>query len=213
MIPHYFSMDDDQARSFITRLGAGTLVTYDEGFHATHLPIVWDGDRILLHVARFNDQWKSDFPRPAIMTFVGADGYVSSRDYDLPEGGASASTWDYTLVTIHGTLHLHDDREWVGRAALELTAMHDADEAENMPESYVQRASRAIVGLEFVIDRFEGQAKLSQNRLPGERQRISNRLRESDCPRSHQLANDIDEAPSKATRVPYTGGLRRSLEH
>lgn len=215
MIPHYFAMTPEDARDFAIGLGSGTLVTVgdDGAFHTTHLPIVWEDDTIRLHVARFNDQWKDSFPRSAVMVFTGAAGFVTARDYDLPEGTTTASTWDYTEVTVHGTLHLRDDREWVARAALDLTAVHDAEEARDLSADYVARASRAIVGLEFVVEKIEGQAKLSQNRLPGERAKISSRLRTHGCPMSHQLADDIDAAPSTATRKPFVGGLHTKLEH
>ena len=215
MIPHYFAMSPEDARAFAIAHGSGTLVTLgdDGAFRTTHLPIVWEGETIRLHVARFNNQWKDTFPRPAVMVFTGASGFITARDYDMPEGTTTASTWDYTEVSVHGTLHAHDDRDWVARAALDLTAVHDAEEAERLSPDYVARASRAIVGLELVVERIEGQAKLSQNRLPGERQRISARLREQGCPRSAQLADDIDAAPSAATRTPYVGGLRTKLEH
>lgn len=215
MIPHYFAMSEDEAREFAMTQGSGTLVTVgdDGSFHTTHLPIVWEGETIRLHVARFNDQWKDSFPRPAVMIFTGAAGFITARDYDLPEGTTTASTWDYTEVTVHGTAHLRDDREWVAEAALDLTAIHDEEEAAHLSPDYIARASRAIVGLELVVEKIEGQAKLSQNRLPGERQKISARLREHGCPRSDQLADDIDAAPSLAKRTPFVGGLRNKLEH
>lgn len=214
MIPHYFNMDEEKARAFITEQAAGTLVTVDDDgkFHTTFLPVVFrDDTTIILHVARFNDQWKTTFPRPAVMTFAGPHGYITAQDYDLPEGTSTASTWDYTLVTVRGTLHLHDDQEWVAQAALDLTDFHDSN--EELTADYVTRASRAIVGLELRIDSIEGQAKLSQNRLPVERERIAARLEESECPRHHALATDIKAAPSTATRQPFVGGLRSKLEH
>lgn len=60
----------------------------------------------------------------------------------------------------------------------------------------------------MTIDRVDGKAKLSQNKLPSERSRISETLRARDNERARALAADVDAAPSKARRVPFVGGLR-----
>lgn len=209
MIPHYFRLDDDAALAFVARQGAGTLVTVDPDgtFRSTFLPIVLEGDTILLHLARFNDQWKTS-PSTGIMVVTGAHGHISSADYELHEGGTSASTWDYTQVTLHGDIEVHDDPQWVREAAVKLTALHDPTEAENLPEAYLDRATRAIIGMSLTITKIEAQAKLSQNKLPVERERIAARLRAKNEPMSDQLAADIEAAPSTASRVPYLGSLR-----
>lgn len=210
MIPHYFAVDDDVAMNFVREQGAGTLVTArDDGtIDATLLPIVFRDGELIMHMARFNDHWKKfDFPRKAAMIFTGAHDYITSRDYDLPEGTSVASTWDYTQVVLHGEVTVHDSREWVKQAAVDLTARWDEEEAENLEANYLDRASKAIVGLSMTIKRIEAKAKLSQNRLPGERERISKTLRKSESRRAHELADDIDAAPSTARRVPFVGGL------
>lgn len=50
--------------------------------------------------------------------------------------------------------------------------------------------------------------EVSQDKVPGERARISQSLRERDTERARALADDVDEAPSKARRVPFLGGLK-----
>ncbi|WP_054952002.1 FMN-binding negative transcriptional regulator [Flaviflexus massiliensis] len=210
MIPHYFALDDELAMEFIHEQGAGTLVTArDDGtIDATMLPIIIRDGVIIMHMARFNDHWKaSDVPRPGAHVFTGAHGFVSSRDYDLPEGTSVASTWDYTQVTIHGQVTVHDNREWVKEASVDLTRHWDEEEADSMDSKYLDRASKAIIGVSMTIDRIGGKAKLSQNRLPIERDRISTRLREQGTARAKQLADDIDAAPSTARRLPFVGGL------
>ncbi|MGO1667351.1 FMN-binding negative transcriptional regulator [Flaviflexus sp.] len=216
MNPHYFTLDREPALEFVKEQGAGTLVTAraDGTIDATVMPIVFRGDNLIMHMARFNDHWKSsDFPRAAAMIFTGAHDYITSRDYDLPEGVSVASTWDYTQVVIHGEVTVLDDREWVREAAVELTALWDKEEAENLEEKYLERASKAIVGISMTIDRIEGKAKLSQNRLPGERAKISSTLRDRGTERASKLAEDIDAAPSTARRVPFLGGLHAAKKN
>lgn len=211
MIPHYFAMDDDQAREFVASQAAGTLVTTrpDGSFDTTFLPIIWDGDVIRMHMGRANEQWSAgDFPRPAILVFTGAHGYVSAADYDLPEGMVAASTWDYTQVTLHGELAVANDSEVAREYALELSYHHEREIAEGLTDDYLRRASRAIIAVTFTVETIEGVAKLSQNKLPHERERIVERLRSSGCPAHADLADDIAAAPSKARRKPFLGPLK-----
>ncbi|WP_182355238.1 FMN-binding negative transcriptional regulator [Flaviflexus huanghaiensis] len=211
MIPHYFALDDSEKHDFIKSQGAGTLVTSrkDGTIDATLLPIIISDDQLLLHMARFNEHWRNiDSPQPAAMIFTGAHDFISSRAYDVPDGSAVASTWDYTQVTIHGTVTVHDDPDWVRQAVVELTKTWDPEHAAMMTDDYLGRATKAIVGLSMTIDRIDGKAKLSQNKLPSERARISEGLRERDTERSRALADDVDAAPSKARRVPFIGGLK-----
>lgn len=205
MIPHYFSLTDEEKLRFIAEQGAGTLVTArpDGAIDATFLPFVIGDQEILLHMARFNGHWKAiHSPQPAAIVMTGPHHYVSARDY-LPDGAAGASTWDYTQVTIHGTITVHDDSTWVKTAALELAGQWDPE--HGMDDSYVERSAKAIIGLSMTIERIDGQAKLSQNKLPEERAQIVSRLQGLPHARAHALAEDIAQTPSRARRTPYNG--------
>ncbi|MDO5700967.1 MAG: FMN-binding negative transcriptional regulator [Bowdeniella nasicola] len=212
MIPHYFAMSEEASRRFAMEQAAGTLVTSrPEGtFDTTFLPIIWnEDDRIIMHIGRANTQWQdTDFPRPAVLVFTGAHGFVSALDYDLPDGMVSASTWDYTQVSVHGTLHCFNDAEWARAAAVCVQRLHDPEVADALTDNYLRRASRAIVGLRLDVERIEGIAKLSQNKLPHEREAICARLVEQGTAEAKALAEDIRAAPSKARRVPFTGPLK-----
>lgn len=211
MIPHYFAMDEQAARDFVFSQAAGTLVTTreDGSFDSTFLPLMWEGDRIRMHMGRANDQWRhGDFPRPAIIVCTGPHGYVSAADYDIPEGMSIASTWDYTQVTLHGRLEVSDDAQAARCAAVDLSYMHEREVAEKLSDDYLAKASKAIIAVTFTVERIEGIAKLSQNKLPHEREKIVDRLRARGCPESSALADDIEAAPSKARRVPYLGPLK-----
>ncbi|MGO1402519.1 MAG: FMN-binding negative transcriptional regulator [Flaviflexus sp.] len=211
MIPHYFALDDDEKMAVVREQGAGNLVTArpDGTIDSTLLPVVFKDDRIMLHMSRFNEHWRQiTKPTPATMIFTGAHGFVNSREYTVEVGKSVASTWDYTQVKIHGTLTVNNEPDFVREAVLALTAEWDADQAESMDERYLARATRAIVGLSMTVDRIEGKAKLSQNKLPQERERIAQTLREQGSYRALALAADIEAAPSKARRVPFLGGLK-----
>lgn len=211
MIPHYFQMDEDKARTFAINLAAGTLITVDdEGeFFTTFLPILWQDETIIMHMGRANPHWQQigEGVR-AVMVFAGPNSYVSALDYDLPKGMSSASTWDYTHVEVHGEVSVVPGPQFARDAAVSLSYHHDAKAADALTDDYLRRTSRAIVGLKMRVERIRGAAKLSQNKLPHEREKIVARLRSHETARDDALADDIAAAPSKARRVPYTGPLR-----
>ena len=45
----------------VRAIGSAELVTVGEDGYplATRLPVVWDGDRLVLHIARANPHWRS----------------------------------------------------------------------------------------------------------------------------------------------------------
>ena len=84
-------------------------------------------------------------------------------------------TWNYSAVHVTGRVRRHDD------PGVDPERGHDADRAARVavapsrgrstdaPATYVDKQLRAIVGLEFTIERVEGKAKLSQNRSEADR--------------------------------------------
>ncbi len=206
MIPHYFAMTEEQCREFARTQQAGTLVTCrpDGGFDSTLMPFIWQGDTLQMHMGRANPQWQNPDPgpHPAIFILTGAHGYISARDYDVPAGMSSPSTWDYTQVALHGQVEFDDDAAAARTAAVELSYQHDAEVASALTESYLTKAARAIIAVTFTIERIEGIAKLSQNKLPYEREAIAARLSAGNR-QQQQLAADIRAVPSTARRVPF----------
>jgi transcriptional regulator len=66
------------------------------------------------------------------------------------------------------------DAGWVRRQITMLTDLHEADlpapwAVTDAPEEFIETMINGIVGLEFVVDRVEGKAKLSQNRSDADR--------------------------------------------
>src|SRR6185312_4710948 len=61
-----------------------------------------------------------------------------------------------------------DDAGWMRGLLQTLTDRHEADQPQawkitDAPEDHIEKSLRAIVGLEVVVDRSEGNFKLSQN--------------------------------------------------
>jgi transcriptional regulator len=58
----------------------------------------------------------------------------------------------------------------------------------DLPDDYLDRMMRAIVGFEIPITRLEGKLKLSQNRPEGDRRHVVAELSESDDMLSVEMA-------------------------
>ena len=86
-VPRFNALDDDEAiRAMVRAIGSAELVTVGEDGYplATRLPVVWDGDRLVLHIARANPHWRSipaDRDVPALAVVTDAEAYVSPAWY------------------------------------------------------------------------------------------------------------------------------------
>ena len=97
-------------------------------------------------------------------------------------------TWNYESVHLTGRITVHDDPEWVRNAVTMLTDTHEATQPHSWavtdaPAKFVDGQLRGIVGLEFVVERVEGKAKLSQNRSDADREGAIAGLTETGTPR------------------------------
>jgi transcriptional regulator len=64
---------------------------------------------------------------------------------------------------------------------------------DGLPDDYVSGMMRGIVAFEIPIDRLEGKAKLSQNRLAGDRARVRDALTAEDDPLARAVAELMAE--------------------
>ena len=172
-VPRFNVMDPDDVRPFVAAVATAQLVTVgaDGAPDATFLPVLWEGDRLVGHVARANAHWRrmvEDSPVLAVVT--GPDTYVSPGWYATKaEHGRVVPTWNYSVVHLRGRLRIHDDPAWVRALVTRLTDRHEQSREEpwhvtDAPEDYVIKNLRPIVGVEIVVEQVEAKAKLSQNR-------------------------------------------------
>jgi transcriptional regulator len=184
-LPEVFRVDDQTLlHDTIRRYSFGTLVTLADGApFATHLPFLLDAERNVLrgHVARANPQWRAlDGTEEVLAMFLGPHAYVSASWY---EGNEHVPTWNYVAVHAYGMPRLLDQaatRVLVG----DLVTAHESAlsppwKLERAPAELVAELLDYIVGFEIAISRLEGKLKLSQNREPGDQERVQKRLAES----------------------------------
>ena len=154
------------------------------------------------HVARANPLWQrlagaGEAGAEVLVVFHGPQAYVSPNW--SPSKHAShrqVPTWNYEVVHAHGRLRVRDDERFVRGVVARLTRRHEAEAAaalearapEDAPPphrpwkmsdsdpAFITELLGRIVGLEIVITRLEGKAKLSQNRDAADRQGAADTL-------------------------------------
>jgi transcriptional regulator len=203
-VPRFNALDDlDEIRAMVRAIGSAELVTVGvDGYPlATRLPVVWEGDRLVLHLARANPHWRSipaegDVPALAIVT--DAEAYVSPGWYATKaEHGRVVPTWNYSAVQITGRVRRIEDPEWLRSAVTLLTEQHESSRREpwavtDAPATYVDKQLRAIVGLEVTVERVEGKTKLSQNRSQEDRAGVVAGLRAEGAARESVVADQME---------------------
>lgn len=184
-VPRFNVMDADDVRPFVAAVATAQLVTVgDDGVpDATYLPVLWEGDRLVGHLARANAHWRRIVDgSPALAVVTGPDTYVSPSWYaSKGEHGRVVPTWNYSVVHLRGTVHVHDDDAWVRGMVTRLTDHHEAERPEpwavaDAPEDYVAKNLRPIVGVELLVSSVEAKAKLSQNRSDEDRAGVASGL-------------------------------------
>lgn len=185
--PHFRESDVAVLQAQIRAIGFGSLITTakDGSLLISQFPVVLDTSvgalgQLRCHVSRGNPQWRdSDFTKPGVAMFLGADAYVSPSWYpSKQEHGQAVPTWNYVTVCARGRVEVFDDRDALLAHVAELTALHEAAFPEpwqvtDAPADYLDRQVRGIVGLRITIEALEGKKKLSQNRSLEDREGVA----------------------------------------
>lgn len=201
-VPRFNAIGDvAEMRDLVRAVGSAELVTVAaDGYPAvTLLPVIWDEDRLVFHMARANPHWRSIAAgAPALAVVTGAQAYVSPGWYaSKAEHGRVVPTWNYSSVQLTGRATVRDDPEWLRDAVTRLTDVHEEPRTDrwsvaDAPAPYVEKQLRAIVGVDFVVERVEGKAKLSQNRSDDDFAAVVAGLRREGGPREHEVAAAMD---------------------
>ena len=197
-IPKAFREDDmSTLHTLMHEYSFATLITLHEGVpFATHLPFILDAQRgpngtLLAHMARANQQWH-DFKssQEVLVIFQGPHAYISPSWYEVE---LSVPTWNYAVVHAYGLPRFIEDQGELYELLKALIQTHEAHFERpwpfKLPDVYLQKMMRGIVGFEIQITRLEGKFKLSQNRSEVERENVIAALQET----SDMLNRDVAE--------------------
>lgn len=164
-----------------------TLVTHDDGrLDTNHFPVLvereGDGTRTIVgHMARANPQWRLfDGKREALCIFQGPHCYVSPSWYGE---GVHVPTWNYAVVHAHGAPVLVEDRAAMERMMVSLVERFESPREHpwtlRLSDEDWTDLLKGIVGFRMRVTRLETKVKLSQNRLPEDRDRVTRALSSS----------------------------------
>jgi len=142
------------------------------------------------HLARGNKQLDAlREGAEALVVFQGPECYVTPSWYpSKAENGKVVPTWNFAMVQARGNPQVFDDATWVRAQIDEMTNNHESQrerpwKVSDAPEDFIAVQLKAIVGIEIPISSIEGKWKVSQNRLPADRQGVIDGLRaEQICP-------------------------------
>jgi transcriptional regulator len=201
-IPKAFREDDSRTlHAFMRKCSFATLVTQQNGVpFASHVPFILDAERgphgtLLAHMARANPQWHDfDKAQEVLVIFQGPHAYISPSWYEVE---LSVPTWNYAVVHAYGLPHLIEDEKELYNLLKTLIQTHEANFEKpwtfQLPDDYLQKMMRSIVGFEIQITRLEGKFKLSQNRTATERENVIAALQESsDTKAVAELMRSVD---------------------
>lgn len=201
-VPAPNSVDEPTAREMVAAYGAGELITTGpDGYPvATLLPVMWEADRVVAHMARANEHWRAIAAEtPCLLIVGGPQAYISPTWYAAKaEHGRVVPTWNYSSVHLTGVVTIHDDPAWVRDAVTRLTRIHEAArpapwQIGDAPAAYIDAMLKAIVGVELRVSRVEGKAKLSQNRSEADRRGVIAGLG-GDHPVAAAIARTLDRS-------------------
>lgn len=174
-------------------LGCVTTQTSD-GLVADHIPLLFDGGKLVGHVARANPIWQSEADQPFLVVFQGPSAYVSPNWYATKsEHGKVVPTWNYAVVHAHCTLKAVHEPERVLDILNKLTDKHEADQPHpwrvaDAPTGFTETLLAHIVGVELTVHRLQGKWKISQNQPLGNQATVVQGLLEGGSLEQLQMA-------------------------
>lgn len=194
--PSFRITDPDRLRALATEIRFATLVVNGaEGPVAAHLPLVFEGEALIGHLARANPLATLLAPgMPALAVFVGPSAYVTPSWYaSKREHGKVVPTWNYLAVQARGTLAPVTEGEALHAIVRRLTETQEAGRdhpwaVEDAPADFIAGMMKAIVGFRLAVTSLEGTAKLSQNRPEADREGMRAGMAVADDPAARMLA-------------------------
>lgn len=153
----------------------GVLVVFSEGkFFSSHLPFIIREENNLMilegHVSRANELWKQlGKENPAMVIFQGDHAYIHPGWYETKKTtGKVVPTWNYQVIHFHGFAEKQEEPGWLLNHLEKLVTHNEVDQKNpwkisDAPQDYIDGLTRAIVGIQFKVDRFEGALKMNQH--------------------------------------------------
>lgn len=170
-----------------------TVVAHTGGApEIAHVPVIVAHEeplRLSGHVARANPFARHVEASGAVTAvFHGPEAYVSAAWYTEP--AEQVPTWNYAVIHAKGRLEVLDDEAlYLQLDALARTFEGEGGWSTSLPApDFHAELRRGIVGFVLHVDELDVKLKMSQNRSPGDRERVREALAQSVSPRDLEVA-------------------------
>jgi len=173
------------------------LVSHNgESLVATHLPVEieeGENDKLTIygHMSRANQQWKTLGEQEIMLIFQGAHTYVSPTWYDH----VNVPTWNYMMMHVYGKARPLEGDELYSVLS-RLVKRHEAQSSyrlESLPQDFVAKEIKGIVGFAVHVTRIDAGYKLSQNRDDENHANVIRELEKREDEASKQVAKAMRE--------------------
>ncbi|MBO1753136.1 FMN-binding negative transcriptional regulator [Actinotalea sp. BY-33] len=191
--PDYALTDEARVRELITEHGWATLVSHTaEGLVASHVPVLLeDGPELTVvsHVGRPDDALHGLGSGEVLLVVEGPYGYVSPGWYGT---SPAVPTWNYLAVHLHGTPELLDAEDTY-RVLSDTTDRYEAPMPHpiGLPDvaEYAHRIAPGAAGFRLRVTRWQGKAKLSQDKPREVAERVVAHLEQPAGQADHPYSN------------------------
>lgn len=176
--PRYLVTDPNEVKRLIRRNPWATFVSpTTNGLVASHYPVVVDEGTdeltVLSHFGRPDDLLHELGEHEIMIIIQGPHDYVSAS-WLAP--GDLVATWNHVTAHLYGVPEVLSEDETY-RVLSDLTdhfeQHYPGGRSLSDDEAGTRRAAKGAVGIRMRVDRFDARAKLSQNKSPDVRERIT----------------------------------------
>ena len=134
----------------------------------THLPLIFDNNKLIGHIDIYNPQVKllKDNNEVTVL-FSGPECYISPSVY----GTTQLPTWNYIKVHLKGTVEAIESKEALKQSLISMIEFLEAPDHKYVLEPDNPRLDRNlnyIEMFEITITQWEGKFKLSQDKKPSD---------------------------------------------
>ena len=198
-LPNHFQIhDDERIIDIISSYPFATLMSFDEMGEPffSHVPLAVkkkpSGFSLLGHVAKRNPQWRHFQSTAKVKVIInGPQTYITPKWY---RSGRDVPTWNYVAIHLDGRAQLIEDFD--GLVGILKTLTLKFESGSKSPWEFElsddlltpETLSSAIVGFEIHVEKINAKFKLSQNRVPEDRQGIIEGLGQRTDEMSHTIA-------------------------
>jgi transcriptional regulator len=193
----YREEDHEKILAFLKQNNFPALVSFDgERPIATHAPVEVAEDEngrltIYGHISRANPQWKTFGNQEILLIFQGSHTYISPRWYNH----VNVPTWNYMMIHVYGKVRFLQGDELFALLS-RLVHNHETNtqySLESLPQDFVQKEMKGIVGFAIDVTRIDAGYKLSQNRNDEDHENIVRELNKREDEDSIRVAKAMRE--------------------